>query len=326
MTRSYDLALDNPVTGAGVVQITALVHGGVDQGANPDQSVALRLNGHEVGVYRWDGMVDHLITASVPTGWLDGAPNRMHLTAALSQLPALPPPPGGGSPYYWVSPDWVRISYPALANAADDRLYIEGVARTGQPGGGYRLHAPRRRLGAGRERSLPSPAPGRRWCRSSTAAPTPSIGTRPSPAPPTSWRLRRPCWCRAAHRARRAVPLGRPRQRLRLRGHRGRGARLQRHDNPGRTIGRGRAASAGATARQWRAGISAWPGRWCRTSTTSGATAVSTRWRSAASLAMPTTTGRRRRPALRAAGGRRPLRLQQGDHSDACPSCCPLIW
>ncbi len=120
VTRSYDLALSHPVTTGGVnVQIRALIHGGVNQAANPDQSVLLRLNSYDLGVYQWEGRVDNLITASAPAAWLDGAPNRVHLVAALSQLPALS--------YYWISPDWVQVSYPAQAIAANDRLYIEGL-------------------------------------------------------------------------------------------------------------------------------------------------------------------------------------------------------
>ncbi|HSN76263.1 MAG TPA: C25 family cysteine peptidase [Anaerolineae bacterium] len=121
LTRSYDLALSNPVTATdNIVQVRALIHGGVDQAANPDQSVLLRLNSYDIGAYRWNGSVDHLITASVPAEWLVSSNNRMHLVAALAQLP-------GGPAYYWISPDWVQISYPALANATDDRLYIEGL-------------------------------------------------------------------------------------------------------------------------------------------------------------------------------------------------------
>lgn len=123
LTRSYNLALDDPVTTTGVVDVQVLVHGGLDQTANPDHSVQLRLNSHDLGTHQWNGRSDHLITTSAPTAWLDGAPNRIDLIAALAQLPGLT----GSSPYYWISPDWVKVQYPALADVENDRIYIEGL-------------------------------------------------------------------------------------------------------------------------------------------------------------------------------------------------------
>ncbi len=125
VTRTYDLALVEPVATAGVVQIKALIHGGYNQAANPDQSVLLRLNSHDVGSYQWEGRVDHLINVSAPASWLDSSPNRVNLVAALSQLPSLP--------NYWISPDWVQISYPSAANALDNRLYVEGLPAVANP-------------------------------------------------------------------------------------------------------------------------------------------------------------------------------------------------
>ncbi|MFZ2360273.1 MAG: C25 family cysteine peptidase [Anaerolineae bacterium] len=118
-SRPYTLALTHPVTSTGALLIRALVHGGVNQAANPDQSVSLRLNGHDIGTYQWDGRTDHLITASVPAIWLDSSPNQISLVADLNQLPGLS--------YYWISPDWVKVSYPARAIAVNDRLHIEAM-------------------------------------------------------------------------------------------------------------------------------------------------------------------------------------------------------
>jgi hypothetical protein len=129
LTRSYDLALDDPVTSSGTVRIEALVHGGQNQPANPDQSVQMRLNDHALGLFQWDGSVDHLISTTASTSWLDGAPNRIHLDAALTQLPGL----GGGSPYYWISPDWVKVYYPALADVENDRIDILGLPAVVNP-------------------------------------------------------------------------------------------------------------------------------------------------------------------------------------------------
>jgi hypothetical protein len=119
VTRTYDLALDDPLT-AGVVHMRAALHGGADRPANPDKSIAIRLNSHAVGTYQWEGLTYYTATASLPAAWLDGAPNRLSLTAAIAQLP--------GIDFYSVSPDWVELTYPALAEAEGDRMDIEALA------------------------------------------------------------------------------------------------------------------------------------------------------------------------------------------------------
>jgi hypothetical protein len=129
VTRSYDLALDDAVNTAGAVQIRAMIHGGIDQAAAPDQSVRLRLNSYDAGVFQWNGRTDRLITTSAPATALDGTPNRIHLVAGLAQLPGLT----GANPYYWISPDWVRVSYPALADAEGDWIYVEGMPVVSNP-------------------------------------------------------------------------------------------------------------------------------------------------------------------------------------------------
>lgn len=118
-TTVYPLALDDALT-SGNLQVRALVHGGMNQAPNPDQSLAIRLNSHVVDTFQWEGSTDYLAQATAPATWLDGAPNQLSLQAALSQLPALSS--------YWVSPDWVEVTYPALADAEDDRIYVEGAA------------------------------------------------------------------------------------------------------------------------------------------------------------------------------------------------------
>jgi hypothetical protein len=122
VTRNYTLALDDALTAAPrQVGLAAVIHGGTNQGANPDQSVLVKLNAHEVGLYQWEGSTDTTIAATAPATWLDGAPNQVSLVAALAQLPALS--------YYWISPDYVDLTYPALADAdGTDRIYIESVA------------------------------------------------------------------------------------------------------------------------------------------------------------------------------------------------------
>ncbi|MCB0255143.1 MAG: hypothetical protein KDI55_15580 [Anaerolineae bacterium] len=103
----------------GTATLRVMLHGGTAQPAQPDQSVAIRVNDHDAGVVQWDGSRRELATKTVPTAWLNGAPNRVTLEAAISQLPGLS--------YYWVSPDWVEMSYQSPATASDDRLYIEGI-------------------------------------------------------------------------------------------------------------------------------------------------------------------------------------------------------
>lgn len=106
-----------PVAGTATVRVS--LHGGTAHASNPDQSVAVRLNSHNVGVFQWDGSTAYLASADVPTTWLDQTPNRITLETALAQLPQLT--------FYWVSPDWVEITYPTLAQAYQDRLYIEAI-------------------------------------------------------------------------------------------------------------------------------------------------------------------------------------------------------
>ena len=119
VTRTYDLALDDPLT-SGTVQLRAALHGGADRPADPDKSIAISLNSHAAGTYQWEGLTYYTATASLPAAWLDGAPNRINLVAALSQLP--------GIDFYSVSPDWVELTYPALAEAEGDRMYVEALA------------------------------------------------------------------------------------------------------------------------------------------------------------------------------------------------------
>ena len=123
VTRTYNLALNRPLTAAPrQVVLKAAVHGGAAQGANPDQSMQMRLNDHDAGLYQWQGSTDITATATVSAAWLDAAPNAntISLVAATAQLPALG--------YYWISPDWVELSYPAQADAGGtDRVAIEAI-------------------------------------------------------------------------------------------------------------------------------------------------------------------------------------------------------
>ncbi len=143
---TYPFALDDVVT-RGQMRLTAALYGGREQPADPDQSVAISVNGILAGVYQWKGSVLHTLVDAVPAAWLDGVANQVTLEAAMAQLPGLT--------YYWVSPDWVELSYPALADAEEDRLYIEGLvaADTALP---YRIYLP---LISGGSAAAPPAAP-----------------------------------------------------------------------------------------------------------------------------------------------------------------------
>lgn len=116
--RTYTLALDDPLT-TGNVQVRSQLYGGQDATTDPDQSLVLRLNSHDITTWQWDGRTGYLATASAPAATLDGLPNTLQLEAGLSQLPSLSS--------YWVYPDWVDVSYPALPDAEGDRIFVEGI-------------------------------------------------------------------------------------------------------------------------------------------------------------------------------------------------------
>lgn len=118
VTRNYTLPLDDPLS-TGTVQIHAALHGGADRPANPDKSVALYLNGHLATTHQWEGKTYTEFDVSAPAEWLAGS-NQISLVAALDQLP--------GIQFYLVSPDWLEVAYPALAQAEGDKLFMEGVA------------------------------------------------------------------------------------------------------------------------------------------------------------------------------------------------------
>lgn len=117
---SYALTLDDPLT-TGSVSFTGLFYGGKAQAANPDQSVALRLNGLPVATFQWDGRTGYTATATAPASYLTGVSNQIGLETALAQLP------GSGISDYWVYPDWIEMRYPAFAEAEGDRIFIEAV-------------------------------------------------------------------------------------------------------------------------------------------------------------------------------------------------------
>nr|MBA3533495.1 hypothetical protein [Ardenticatenales bacterium] len=117
-TQKYNLTLDDP-TLVGTIELHAVVHGTHNLAPRPDHSIALRLNSHEVGQYQWDGVREKVISATLPATWLDGTPNRLTLEANLAHFP----PDSLFS--YTVYPDYFEITYPALADAEGESIYIE---------------------------------------------------------------------------------------------------------------------------------------------------------------------------------------------------------
>lgn len=123
-SRSYNLTLDDALP-SGVVQFRGLFYGGKDQADfDPDQSILVRLNGHDVQTFQWEGRTAHPASAGSEASYLDtaeGATNQVVLTASKSQFAA-----AVGD--YWVYPDWIELQYPALADAdGTDRIFIEGL-------------------------------------------------------------------------------------------------------------------------------------------------------------------------------------------------------
>jgi hypothetical protein len=116
-TAAVTYTLDLPNLVWGDAQVRVAVHGGREiPHRNPDQSLRLLFNSVDIGTSAWDGSVTQIVSGSVPAAVLEQGSNTLTLEAALDQLP--------GIDYYWLSPDWAEVTYPARARAANDRLYI----------------------------------------------------------------------------------------------------------------------------------------------------------------------------------------------------------
>jgi hypothetical protein len=127
ITRSYTLALDDPVNTGGKVKVTGLLYGGrvdeTDPNLSNTQSVKISLNSHLANTLQWDGPIPYTPALTLPVTWLDASPNQIVLEAALTQVP--------GALAYTLVPDWLDFSYPALADAEGDRIYVEGFVPNG---------------------------------------------------------------------------------------------------------------------------------------------------------------------------------------------------
>lgn len=122
---TYDLVLDDPLT-TGEIEVRALVHGTYQQAEPIDHALEIRLNNHSLNVHQWDGAIDYLATDTASASLLNPSSNQLTLEADLSDI-ANPPFS------FVVYPDWVEITYPALADAdGSDRIYIEQMADSTQ--------------------------------------------------------------------------------------------------------------------------------------------------------------------------------------------------
>ena len=131
IVRNYDLALDDAVTGA-PRQVTLPRAGARRRRTRPrtptsrcrscsTATTSASTSWEGSGLYQWEGSTDTTVAATLPAAWLNPASNQVSLVAARTQLPGLS--------YYWISPDYVELTYPALADAdGTDRIYIEAVA------------------------------------------------------------------------------------------------------------------------------------------------------------------------------------------------------
>ncbi len=120
VTRSYDLALDDPITTDATLSLSVqgLLYGVTDKVQTPDHWAQLKLNDHEVSTYTWDGRVPQSIApVAVPATWLDQPVNKLVLVADQSQVPT-------GIMDYKYNPDFLELSYPATADAEGDRIEI----------------------------------------------------------------------------------------------------------------------------------------------------------------------------------------------------------
>jgi hypothetical protein len=116
-TAAVTYTLNLPDLAWGDARLRVAVHGGRDlPDRNPDQSLRMRFNRVDLGISAWDGSITHIVSRSVPAAVLKEMTNTITLEAALDQLP--------GIDYYWLSPDWIEVAYPAMAHAANDALYI----------------------------------------------------------------------------------------------------------------------------------------------------------------------------------------------------------
>ena len=122
---TYSLNLVDPLT-TGTINFRGRFYGGTAQAAvNPDQSMQVSLNGKSpvLGTFTWDGQTAYDATATASANLLNSTSNTLKLEAALTQLPSLTS--------YKVYVDWVELDYPAQATAQADRLYIKGLNLTG---------------------------------------------------------------------------------------------------------------------------------------------------------------------------------------------------
>ena len=113
-TRIYTLSLTQPITD-GTAWVSAHLYGGMTSGATTAQGVDLLWNDAPIASALWLGNTPYTLTVPLSAERLQ-AHNQMRLLAARSAI--------SGADSFWISPDWVALSYPALAFAQEDRLLL----------------------------------------------------------------------------------------------------------------------------------------------------------------------------------------------------------
>ncbi|MBI3960162.1 MAG: hypothetical protein HY328_15215, partial [Chloroflexi bacterium] len=114
-TRIYTLSLTQPITADGTAWVTAHLYGGKTSGATTAQGFELLWNDAPIASGVWLGNTPYTLTVPLSAQYLQ-AHNQMTLLAARSAI--------SGAESFWISPDWVALSYPALAQAQEDRLLL----------------------------------------------------------------------------------------------------------------------------------------------------------------------------------------------------------
>ena len=106
----------HPAEGASVLSLRLV---GISSApVDPDHHLILTLNGTQVADAKWDGLGEHIITATVPAGTLRAGENSLAIRA----------PHDTGAPADSVLLDWVELTYPAALTLDDGDLAFGGEA------------------------------------------------------------------------------------------------------------------------------------------------------------------------------------------------------
>lgn len=111
---TIEISVPHPAPGDALLQVR--VWGNSAAPADPDHHLTLTLNGTPVADARWDGMGEHVITATVPASVLREGANRLRLVAAGDT----------GAVADAILLDWAEITYPRQLVLDENKLIFEG--------------------------------------------------------------------------------------------------------------------------------------------------------------------------------------------------------